>query len=136
MKPTEAELKSIRERAIKPKNGHASLSHPEALFFLQQAAVQSALLTGSPEWDYFLSQMQFWVNQTKLQADTFRSALENPYIDELLASRARRDLILCNERIAILNAVIKFPSDIKQAGEQAKLDIEAIGAKALETSTA
>lgn len=131
MKLTEAELQSVRERASKPRNGHASLSNAETLFYLQQAGVQAALLTGSPEWDRFLSQMQFWVDATREQANAFRSALENPYLTEDQARNARRDLILCNERIAVLEAVIKFPSQAQQAGEQAKLELEAIGSKAI-----
>ena len=131
MKLTAEEELAIRDRAAKPRNGHAVLSNAETLFFLQQAGVQASLLTGSPEWDRFLSQMQFWVDRTREQANAFRAALENPYISEDEARMARRDLILCNERIAVLEAVIKFPSQAKVAGDKAALELEAIGAKSI-----
>ena len=131
MKPTAEELDRLR---TKPRNGHPTLANTEALFLLQQAAVNSTLLTGSVEWDYFLSQMQFWLQKTREQASTFRLAIENPYATDAMAQGARRDLILCNERIAVLEAVMNFPSQVKAAGEKAKIELEAIGEKRLEQS--
>lgn len=106
------------------------------LEMLQQASVKSEQLTNDANWDYFLTLIQEWINVTKENAQHFRSALESP---DLVNTESRKQmenyLLLCNERIIILDAVISLPKQIMENYGNAKLELEKIGKDKIEAET-
>lgn len=106
------------------------------LEMLQQASIKSEQLTNDTNWDYYLTLVQGWIDKTKENAQLFRSNLESP---DLVNTERRKQmqnyLLLCNERILILDAVISLPKQIMENYENAKLELEEIGKDKIEEET-
>ena len=104
---------------------------PKRLFAqLQQASLKSDYLTGNEHWDYFLSLLQNTKSEYEQLRDQCRMALENPATtDTDYIASWRQQLLLCNERISTLDAVMKLPKDLHEVGEKAKLQIEKLAAE-------
>lgn len=87
------------------------------MLMVRQAAVQTEKLTGSPEWDLFLSfieadleQFEQWLEQLKAQI------ADSPDTDWEL----KKAYFQCEATIATLTAVMALPKDILARGEHAK----------------
>ena len=109
------------------KHNGATSSH--IINMLQQASVKQKYLTNDENWDYYLSLIQSWIEKTKTSAGHFRNALESPEcVNRDEREKIKNYLMICNERIGTLEAVIALPNQIIEDHEHAELDIAMIPA--------
>lgn len=100
------------------REAEADLRHLRAL---QQAEVAANNLTGSPEWDVFLSYVQHAVKETTEQRDAWQRRLNAPdVVDHTELLKIKIAIAECNARIDAWTVAIALPADIKRNGNKAK----------------
>lgn len=88
---------------------------------VMRQAVDATNLTGSPEWDLFLSCIEAARTQAKQAQDYYSSILHDPTIvDANTMAQAKSSYTVASERVKVLDEIVKVPADIIKAGEQAK----------------
>ena len=108
-----------------PKHNGAASSHITNM--LQQASIKQENLTNDDNWNYYLTLIQSWVEKTILNAEQFREALESPdLVNPDDRKKLENYLMICNERVSTLMAVIALPKQIIDDYANASLDIEEI----------
>ena len=91
---------------------------------LQQASVKLTTLTNDENWNYYLTLLQSWIEKTRISAEHFRKALESPdLVDRSDRKKYQNYLMICNERMTVLNAVIGLPKQIIEDQKNAELHI-------------
>lgn len=119
----------VRQQELnqKKENKHNGATSTRITNMLQQASVKQEYLTNDENWNYYLTLIQSWIDKTRLNAQSFRDALESP---DLVSQDERKKflnyLMICNERIGVLEAVIALPKQIIEDHEKAKLAIDDI----------
>jgi hypothetical protein len=94
-----------------------------------QAALAAEHVTNDPHWDRMLSFMQAALEDARKAAAGLQEALLDPrLVNQEAIMRAKIDISVASERIRTLEAVIALPADLKKAGAQAKLKLEALNA--------
>lgn len=92
-----------------------------ALEYLSQAAVKAELLTGSPQWDVFLSYLQSTRDVCAQQLAGFERVLVDPRVvndDDM--RRAKISAVECRARIETLDSVMTLPAQIMSEGTKAR----------------
>lgn len=94
---------------------------------LKQASVKSERLTNSEEWDYYLSLLSEWVYKTNAHAEQLRSALESPdFVNIEKRRQAENYLMISNDRVNVLEAVMDIPKQIMDGDRQVELHLRDI----------
>jgi len=125
MKPDRGEIQDIFE---KQSRGPQLTQMSSMLNKMEQAAINAENLTQDNNWNIYLQMLQAWVEHTKNEVKIFTDQLSSPEIvNPDLIFRLKNYIIMCQERIAVLESVIALPVQIMDAGEQAKLELEKIG---------
>lgn len=97
---------------------------------MEQASLNAEHLTHDSTWNIFLQMLQSWVEQTSEQVKFFETKLISPEVvnnDQI--HKLKNYIIMCHERIAVLESVIALPVQIMEAGQLAKLELEQIGSR-------
>lgn len=119
------DLREYRERTARQ---NAAVRVEEAARRLQtvhQAGVKTALLTGDPNWDFFLTYLQAGVDGMKAQAaDLERIILDPHVVDPLILQQSKNMLADLNGRSGALEAVISLPKELIDRGREAKSILE------------
>ena len=110
----------------KSRDQRAQMDQP-GLELIAQAGVKAGNLTEHPLWDTFLSYLQAGVETAKADVATLRTTLEDPNLnDHVQILGVKAALLLRNERITVLEAVIALPKEIIEQGGRAKLVLDKI----------
>ena len=120
MRVTQKEVLEFRKKA-KEKN---ALNKYQAV---EQATVSNELLTNSPEWNIYLQELQAILDKSKEARLSFQLRLEDPEVsDPIEVTAIRNKIFILNERIGILDSVMRLPKDIIETGKEAKLALKDI----------
>ena len=91
-----------------------------SLATVRQAAVKVELLTGDPNWDFFIQYIQAAVNGIEPQiADTERTILDPAVADPIVIQQAKNVLAELRGRRDALVSVIELPKELISDGLKA-----------------
>lgn len=102
---------------------------------LAQAALKAEAVTGDPAWDTYVSYIQRALNVARERRQAAMEQVSSPRLvnpDQIAA--IRNQILLCDERIRVLEIVVNMPAEIKRVGSVAKeklklLDVEEASAE-------
>ncbi len=112
--------KSDYDKATDHKRADKIAETTSNLRMVRQAAVNAEKLTADPAWDQFLSYLQAIHSDTEKLAQTCLNTLSDPNVvnpDQLIAAKIAK--IRCDDRLAMLELVMKLPKEIKEKGHLA-----------------
>jgi len=114
MRATQEDWRKLNDKKDKP-------SPERDLKFNVRAAVSAENLTGTEEWDLFLSYLQKILESSKEQENQFEGRLMSPELfDPEKMSYYKSQVLKFKERTEVLEFVMGFPKQIMDAGEVSK----------------
>ena len=120
----ELENRKKHDGTVRPTN------NSEMLAMMQQSAIKMEQMTRDENWNYFMTLLQSSIDKTKLDRANFFQQLTSPDVSSNeLISLLRNYIILSDERIKTLEAVLLLPKQIIENGENAKIVLSEIGAQ-------
>lgn len=131
MKPDRSEIKQLQQRL---KNNNAFADMRQLLTKMEQAAVPQEALTNDNNWNIYLQMLQSWVEATEAQIEIFERQLRSPeLVNPDQTAMIKNYLLMCDERLAVLQSVMALPGQIIESGKEAKLELSRIGAEQEQT---
>lgn len=93
----------------------------QSLGMLEQAEVSHKSLTGFPEWDLYLQELQARLESARKAKESFSAELESPEtVDPIEERRLKNRILILTERIGTLDACINLPTDILKQAQDAR----------------
>ena len=120
----ELENRKKHDGTVRPTN------NSEMLAMMQQSAIKMEQMVRDENWNYFMTLLQSSIDKTKSDRENFFRQLTSPDVSSSeLISLLRNYIILSDERIKTLEAVLLLPKQIIENGENAKIVLSEIGAQ-------
>lgn len=97
---------------------------------LAQAALKMEAVTSDASWDTYLSYIQRAIEVAQGQKKAAIDRVSSPQLvnpDHIAA--VRNEILLCGERIRVLEIVVNMPAEIKRVGGDAKKMLAALEAQ-------
>jgi len=80
---------------------------------MPQAEVSKELMTGNPDWDIFLQQLQGKIEEAAMLRDGEKMKLDNPNLsDPIEIQIIRQHIFIYNNSIDVLKSVMEMPLEI------------------------
>jgi hypothetical protein len=113
-------VSDFRELAKKQQEEKAKTNEP-ALYMLERAAVDAKMLTGSPYWDKYLTQLQASIEGSERQREEIEARLCSPdTVNNEEIMRLKIVLAEVRGRIEAWTAALRLPTEIIDADLRAK----------------
>jgi len=91
---------------------------------VEQAAVDKQRLTGSPEWDIFLQQLQSSLDEAKGSLESHLAMMGDPTMTDDQLRALNNKISILNERVGTIDSIMNLPLDIIKKGEDARLTFD------------
>lgn len=95
-----------------------------AALVVEQAAVSKEKLTGNPDFDIFLQELQKKLEEAQTGLQALKDSFSDPGMPDNHVLAVRNSILIYTERVGTLSAIINLPADVIKAGEEARLKLE------------